>query len=49
MNYRTIERSADISRTVLARDYKGFGSSHETSNGIIERYDYIRESSPIDI
>ena len=37
LNYRYIEkRNVQIARTILARDYKGFGSSSETSNGVIE-------------
>lgn len=36
-NYNKIERiEVDVARTLLSRDYKGFGSSNETSNGVVE-------------
>ena len=36
-NYNKVEQiTPPYARTVLARDYKGFGSSNETSNGVIE-------------
>ena len=36
-NYNKIEQiTPPIARTILARDYKGFGSSDETSNGVLE-------------
>lgn len=34
-NYKTVDkRNVKIARTILARDYKGFGSSRETSNAV---------------
>lgn len=37
-NYNKVEQiGADVARTVLSRDFKGFGSSDETSTGVIER------------
>lgn len=36
-NYNKIESvDVGIARSVLSRDYKGFGTSVETSNGVIE-------------
>ena len=49
MNYRIISKIADISKTIMARDYKGFGTSTETQNGVIERYNNCWESSSLDI
>ena len=36
MNYHKIDKEIDIASTVMARDYKGWGSSNETSTGILE-------------
>ena len=37
-NYNKIDKvDPDYAVTVLSRDYKGFGSSNETSNGVIEQ------------
>jgi DNA-cytosine methyltransferase len=35
-NYKKIEKVTDIARTICSRDYKGFGSSSQTQNGVIE-------------
>ena len=36
-NYRKIDRIyPPHARSILARDYKGFGTSKETSNGVIQ-------------
>jgi DNA (cytosine-5)-methyltransferase 1 len=37
LNYNKIEdANANVARTVMARDYKGFGTGNQTSNGVIE-------------
>ena len=36
MNLRKITSALDIATTIMARDYKGFSSSHELSTGVIE-------------
>ena len=36
MNTKTAGKPLDIALSVMARDYKGFGSSHELSNGVVE-------------
>ena len=35
-NYSKVGKMASIARTLLARDYKGFGTSNETSNAVFE-------------
>lgn len=36
-NYRKIDGiNVDVARTLLSRDYKGFGTGSETSNGVLE-------------
>lgn len=35
VNYRKITSIIDIALTCMARDYKGFGSGHEMSNGVL--------------
>ena len=37
MNYNRVDSINDnIAKTITARDYKGFGTSVETQNGVIE-------------
>lgn len=37
MNYSRIDSiSNDTAKAIMARDYKGFGTSAETQNGVIE-------------
>ena len=37
LNYRRIEKmGVENAQTIMARDYKGFGTGHETQNGVIE-------------
>lgn len=37
-NYNKIDRvDVDIAQAILSRDYKGFGTSNETSNGVVEK------------
>ena len=36
MNTKLTGRPLDIALTIVAREYKGFGSSHELSNGVVE-------------
>ena len=35
-NYKSIERITDVATTICARDYKGFGTSGQYQNGVIE-------------
>ena len=38
MNYNRIDSINDsTAKTIMARDYKGFGTSVETQNGVIEK------------
>lgn len=36
MNYHEIRQMVDIAKTVMARDYKGFSSGFDSTNGVIE-------------
>ena len=39
-NYRRIDKiDVNVAMTILARDYKGFGSGLICSNGVIEEYE----------
>lgn len=40
INYCIFHKQIDIAKTIMARDYKGFGTSSETQNGVIERNKY---------
>lgn len=35
-NYSSVEKVTNIARTICSRDYKGFGTSSQTQNGVIE-------------
>ena len=39
VNYRRFDGFNSISRTIMAQCYKGFGSSVQTQNGVIEKHD----------
>ena len=36
MNYKRIDKTVDVAKTLCARDYKGFGTGFDTMNGVIE-------------
>lgn len=36
MNYHEVRQIVDIAKTVMARDYKGFSSGFDSTNGVIE-------------
>lgn len=36
MNGNRVDKQSDIAKTLMARDYKGFGTGFDTQNGIIE-------------
>ena len=36
MNYRKVKCKTDLAMTLTAREYKGFGTSHDVQNGVIE-------------
>ena len=36
MNYERVDGRTDVAKTLLARDYKGFGTGFDTQNGIVE-------------
>lgn len=36
MNYHEIRKIVDIAKTVMARDFKGFSSGFDSTNGVIE-------------
>ena len=36
MNYKRIDKTTDLAKTLCARDYKGFGTGFDTMNGVIE-------------
>lgn len=36
MNYHEIRQIVDIAKTIMARDYKGFSSGFDSTNGVIE-------------
>lgn len=51
MNYRRIDKvNVPVAKTLCARDFKGFGSGFDTSNGLIEKItDYkIRRYTPLE-
>jgi DNA-cytosine methyltransferase len=35
-NYSIVEKVTNVARTICSRDYKGFGTSSQTQNGVIE-------------
>jgi hypothetical protein len=37
LNYKRVDKITDMAKTLCARDYKGFGTSVETQNGVIEK------------
>jgi len=36
MNYHEVRKIVDIAKTVMARDFKGFSSGFDSTNGVIE-------------
>lgn len=36
MNYHEVRQIVDIAKTIMARDYKGFSSGFDSTNGVIE-------------
>ena len=36
VNYHEVRQIVDIAKTVMARDYKGFPSGFDSTNGVIE-------------
>lgn len=36
MNYHEVRKIVDIAKTIMARDYKGFSSGFDSTNGVIE-------------
>lgn len=36
LNYHEIRQIVDIAKTIMARDYKGFSSGFDSTNGVIE-------------
>ena len=36
MNYHEIRQIVDVAKTIMARDYKGFSSGFDSTNGVIE-------------
>lgn len=36
LNYHEIRKIVDIAKTIMARDYKGFSSGFDSTNGVIE-------------
>lgn len=36
MNGNRVDKQSDIAKTLMARDYKGFGTGFDTQNGVIE-------------
>lgn len=36
MNYHEIRQIVDIAKIIMARDYKGFSSGFDSTNGVIE-------------
>ena len=39
MNYRRIDKEIDVAKCLMARDWKGFSTSKDTQNGVIEKTD----------
>ena len=35
-NYKSIEQITDVATTICARDFKGFGTSGQKQNGVME-------------
>ena len=42
MNYHEVRQIVDTAKTVMARDYKGFSSGFDSTNGVIEWTETIR-------
>ena len=36
MNYHEVRKIVDIAKTIMARDFKGFSSGFDSTNGVIE-------------
>lgn len=36
VNYHEVRQIVDIAKTIMARDYKGFSSGFDSTNGVIE-------------
>ena len=36
MNYHEIRKVVNIAKTIMARDFKGFSSGFDSTNGVIE-------------
>ena len=39
VNYKRFDGFADIARSVMTQCYKGFGTSVQTQNGVIEKHE----------
>ena len=39
VNYRKFDGFTDVSNTIMAQCYKGFGTSVQTQNGVIEKHE----------
>ena len=42
LNYHEIRKIVDIAKTIMARDYKGFSSGFDSTNGVIEWTEKIK-------
>ena len=42
MNYHEVRQIVDIAKTIMARDYKGFSSGFDSTNGVIEWKEKIK-------
>ena len=42
MNYHEVRQIVDIAKTVMARDYKGFSSGFDSTNGVVEWREKIK-------
>ena len=36
LNYHDIRKIVDVAKTIMARDFKGFSSGFDSTNGVIE-------------
>lgn len=36
LNYHDVRQIVDVAKTIMARDYKGFSSGFDSTNGVIE-------------
>ena len=42
MNYHGVRKIVDVAKTIMARDFKGFSSGFDSTNGVVEWREKIK-------